>query len=103
MYRAGTPDGKVPPGLYAEYPAQGQRVSRQGRGRSPIPAQAKVIGDLIRYYQTGEFADWLQFGTDWVQNNATGGFLPTVSSRSIATRAAPRAARRASSASPTSR
>lgn len=33
------------------------------------PAQAKVLGDLIRYYQTGAYADWLTFGTDWVQNN----------------------------------
>jgi dipeptidyl-peptidase-3 len=28
-----------------------------------------VIGDLIRYYQTGEYADWIQFGIDWVQDN----------------------------------
>jgi dipeptidyl-peptidase-3 len=70
VYRAGTPDGKIPPGLYAtylkranEYLAKAQRVAD--------PAQAKVIGDLIRYYQTGDRKDWLQFGTDWVQNNAT--------------------------------
>jgi len=70
VYRAGTPDGKIAPGLYAtylkkanEYLAKAQQVAE--------PAQAKVIGDLIRYYQTGEFADWLQFGTDWVQNNPT--------------------------------
>jgi len=30
-----------------------------------------VIGDLIRYYQTGDFKDWLQFDADWVRNNAT--------------------------------
>jgi len=70
VYRAGTPDGKIPPGLYAiflkradEYLAKAQQFSD--------PGQAKVIGDLIRYYQTGSPADWLQFGTDWVQNNAT--------------------------------
>jgi len=74
VYRAGTPDGKVAPGLYAtylkranEYLAKAQQVAD--------PAQAKVIGDLVRYYQTGEFADWLQFGTDWVQNNATVDFV----------------------------
>ena len=33
------------------------------------PAQAKVIADLIRYYQTGEYKDWLQFDADWVQDN----------------------------------
>jgi len=70
VYRAGTPDGKIPPGLYAiflkranEYLAKAQQFAE--------PGQAKVIGDLIRYYQTGSPADWLQFGTDWVQNNAT--------------------------------
>jgi dipeptidyl-peptidase-3 len=70
VYRAGTPDGKIPPGLYAtylkranEYLAKAQQVADS--------AQAKVIGDLIRYYQTGEFKDWLQFGTDWVKNDAT--------------------------------
>jgi dipeptidyl-peptidase-3 len=35
------------------------------------PKQAQVIADLIRYYQTGDFNDWLKFGTDWVQDNAT--------------------------------
>ena len=35
------------------------------------PEQAQVIGDLIRFYQTGNPADWLQFGADWVRNNAT--------------------------------
>ena len=70
VYRAGTADGKVPPGLYAvylrraiDYLSKAQQVAD--------PAQAKVIGDLIRFYQTGEFSDWLQFGTDWVQNDAT--------------------------------
>lgn len=74
VYRAGTPDGKVAPGLYAtylkrtnEYLAKAQHVAD--------PAQAKVIGDLVRYYQTGDPADWLQFGTDWVQNNAIVDFV----------------------------
>jgi dipeptidyl-peptidase-3 len=35
------------------------------------PKQAKVIDDLIRFYQTGDPQDWLQFGSDWVQNDAT--------------------------------
>ncbi|HEX4664052.1 MAG TPA: hypothetical protein VH196_06645, partial [Terriglobales bacterium] len=35
------------------------------------PKQAQVIDDLIRYYQTGDPNDWLKFGTDWVQNDAT--------------------------------
>src|SRR5207237_6917151 len=34
------------------------------------PAQDKVIADLIKYYQTGDPADWLRFGADWVRNDA---------------------------------
>ena len=69
VYRAGTPDGSVPPGLYAtflkranEYLAKAQAVAD--------PQQAKVIGALIRYYQTGEYDDLIKFDTLWVQNNA---------------------------------
>ncbi len=70
VYRAGTADGKVPPGLYAVYLRRAITYLAKAR-QSADPAQARVIGDLIRFYQTGEFADWLQFGTDWVQNDAT--------------------------------
>src|ERR1700730_566683 len=35
------------------------------------PAQAKVITDLINFYQTGEPKDWLQFGGDWVRDDAS--------------------------------
>ncbi len=70
VYRAGTPDGSVPPGLYAtflkranDYLAKAQAVAD--------PKQAQVINDLIRYYQTGDFNDWLKFGTAWVQDNST--------------------------------
>jgi dipeptidyl-peptidase-3 len=70
VYRAGTPDGKVPPGLCAVYLRRA--IIYLGKAQHVAdPAQAKVIGDLIRFYQTGEFADWVQFGTDWVQNDAT--------------------------------
>ena len=69
IYRAGTTDGRVPPGVYAvflkkanEYLAKAQAVAD--------PAQAKVIADLIRFYQTGDPKDWLQFGADWVRNDA---------------------------------
>jgi dipeptidyl-peptidase-3 len=70
VYRTGTPDGKVPPGRYAVYLRRA--IGYLGKAQKVAdPAQAKVIGDLIRFYQTGEVADWVQFGTDWVQNDAT--------------------------------
>jgi dipeptidyl-peptidase III len=68
VYRAGTPDHRIPPGLYAEYLAKAN--SYLGKAAEVAePAQARVIRDLIRYYQTGDPQDWLQFGIDWVQNN----------------------------------
>ncbi|MFZ0820184.1 MAG: hypothetical protein WAM91_08950 [Candidatus Acidiferrales bacterium] len=70
VYRAGTPDGRVPPGLYAVYLKKAVECLDKARGFAE-PKQAQVIADLMRFYQTGEFADWVQFGTDWVQNDAT--------------------------------
>ena len=66
------------------------------------PEQADAIGHLIRFYQTGDYAEWVAFGTKWVQNDATvdfdNGFIEVYRDC-----AAPRAARRALSPSPTSR
>lgn len=69
VYRAGTPDGKIPPGLYAAYLKRAVECLEKAR-RYADPRQAAVIADLARFYQTGEFADWLRFGTDWVQDDA---------------------------------
>ncbi|HYL47360.1 MAG TPA: hypothetical protein VEU52_10065 [Candidatus Limnocylindrales bacterium] len=74
VYRAGSPDGKIPPGLYATYLKRANEYLGKAQ-QAADPAQAKVIGDLIRYYQSGDFKDWLQFGADWVQNNATVDFV----------------------------
>jgi dipeptidyl-peptidase III len=70
VYRAGTPDGRVPPGLYAEYLAKADSFLDKA-AEVAEPGQAKAIRDLIRYYQTGDYKDWLQFDVDWVQNNAS--------------------------------
>src|SRR5206468_7009016 len=49
VYRAGTPDGKVPPGLYAK---QLKAVDRELElaARAADPQQAKVIRALVRFY-----------------------------------------------------
>src|SRR5262245_47779310 len=70
VYRAGSNDGRVPPGLYAIYLKQAVRFLEKARA-SADPAQQKVIGSLIRFYQTGDPAEWLAFGADWVRNDAT--------------------------------
>ena len=74
VYRAGTPDGKVPPGLYAQYLKKANDALEKAHAYAE-PAQAKVIADLVRYYQTGEFKDWLQFDADWVQDKEPVDFI----------------------------
>jgi len=68
VYRAGTPDGKVPPGLFAEYLRRANVALEHARAYAS-PAQAKAIADLIRFFETGDPHDWIQFGIDWVQDN----------------------------------
>ncbi|MDE3198002.1 MAG: peptidase M49 [Acidobacteriota bacterium] len=69
VYRAGTPDGRVPPGRYAEYLRKAIECFTKAKPYAE-PDQAKVIDDLIRYYQTGEYEDWIRFDIDWVRNDA---------------------------------
>jgi dipeptidyl-peptidase-3 len=69
VYRAGTPDGTIAPGLYATYLKKANEFLERARAVAD-PAQAKVIADLIKYYQTGDPTDWLRFGADWVRNDA---------------------------------
>jgi dipeptidyl-peptidase-3 len=70
VYRAGTPDGRVPTGLYATYLRRANQYLEKARAVAD-PRQAQVIADLIRFYQTGDPNDWLKFGADWVQDDAT--------------------------------
>ncbi len=78
VYRAGTPDGKVKPGLYAAELSKANRYLALAR-RYAKPDQQKVLSDLIRYYQTGSPDDWRTFNIDWVHNNPpvdfTNGFI----------------------------
>ena len=73
VYRAGTPDGAVPPGKYARELSLAIRDLQQALKYAP-PQQQKVINDLIRYYQTGERADWVHCGIDWVHDKSNPDF-----------------------------
>jgi dipeptidyl-peptidase-3 len=70
VYRAGTPDGKVPSGLYAR---ELKAVNRELEEAAKVadPQQAKVLRALVRYYQTGDLKDWHDFNVLWLQNDAT--------------------------------
>lgn len=70
VWRAGTPDGSVPPGKYAVYLKKAIECFQKAAAVAD-PEQAKVIAGLIHFYQTGDPADWLTFGADWVRDNAT--------------------------------
>ena len=69
VYRAGTPDGRIAPGLYARFLKTAIEQLQKARAFAE-PGQDTVIDDLIRFYQSGEPEDWLRFGASWVQNNA---------------------------------
>jgi dipeptidyl-peptidase III len=78
VYRAGTPEGKIPPGLYATELALAIRYLKQAVPHAS-DSQKTVLNDLVRYYQTGDPADWRQFNIDWVKDNSdidfTNGFI----------------------------
>lgn len=68
VYRAGTPDGKVSPGLYAVYLKKANGYLEKAKALAD-PQEAQVIADLIDYYQTGDFQAWLKFDADWVRDD----------------------------------
>ncbi|RKH76312.1 peptidase [Corallococcus sp. AB045] len=66
VFRAGTPDGKVKPGLYAK------ELSRviahlQEAMKSAEPAQKAALGKLVRYFQTGSPKDWDAYNIAWLK------------------------------------
>ncbi len=67
-YRAGAPDGSVPPGLDAPYLQKAIDYLQKARPLAE-PGQADVIDALVKYYQTGDFQQWLVFDRLWVLNN----------------------------------
>ena len=68
VYRAGTPDGKVPPGRYARELAAANRELEKAAAAAD-PEQARVIRALVRFYQTGDLNDWHDFNVLWIRNN----------------------------------
>jgi dipeptidyl-peptidase-3 len=69
VYRAGTPDGKVKPGMYAKFLGRAVEYLEKARAYAD-PGQKEAITELVRYYQTGDPAAWIRFGIAWVQNDA---------------------------------
>lgn len=78
VYRAGTPDRKIPPGLYADELSHAIRYLKLALPYA-TDSQKKVLQDLTRYYQTGSPDAWRQFNIDWVRDDSavdfTNGFI----------------------------
>ncbi len=70
VWRAGTPDGAVLPGRYAVY-IQRIILHLEQAAKVAEPAQAEVLRKLIRYYQTGEKADWYGYSIAWLSSATT--------------------------------
>lgn len=70
VYRAGTPDGKVPPGRYAKE-LKAVNAHLEEAAKAADPEQAQVIRALVKFYQTGSPDDWRDFNIKWIRNDAT--------------------------------
>ena len=65
VYRAG--NNAIPAGLYA--PQLGQVIEHFSKAMPFAPENTqKALELLIRYYETGDFADWHAFNVAWVQD-----------------------------------
>ncbi len=67
IYRAGDPESRIPPGRYAR---QLQQVNKHLALAAAIaPEKTRVALELlIKYYKTGEFADWHAYNVAWVKD-----------------------------------
>jgi dipeptidyl-peptidase III len=80
VFRTGTPDGKVPRGLYA---AELSRVSAHLReaAKSAPKEQKAALEKLVRYFETGDLKDWDAYNIAWLKANpmvdANLGFIET--------------------------
>lgn len=68
VYRAGTPDGRIPPGLYAKELAAANRELRAAAEHAP-GRQAAALRALAHFFETGETADWLAYNTLWLESD----------------------------------
>ncbi len=70
VFRSGTPDGKVAPGLYAHELA---RVNAHllDAVKSAPPAQAEALKKLVRFFQTGAPGDWDAYNIAWLKADPT--------------------------------
>ncbi len=68
VFRAGTPDKKVPPGLYAD---ELVRVIAHLEAAAKLARadQKDALQKLIRYFRTGDLKDWDAFNIAWLRSD----------------------------------
>ncbi|MHB8877372.1 MAG: dipeptidyl-peptidase 3 family protein [Myxococcaceae bacterium] len=66
VFRAGTPDRKVAPGLYADELSR-VIVHLQAAAKHAKKDQAAALTRLVRYFQTGAPADWDAYNIAWLK------------------------------------
>ncbi|MCY1073585.1 dipeptidyl-peptidase 3 family protein [Archangium lansingense] len=80
VFRAGTPDGKVPRGLYAEELSRVSAHLREAAKSAPKDQKA-ALEKLVRYFETGDLKDWDAYNIAWLKANpmvdANIGFIET--------------------------
>jgi dipeptidyl-peptidase-3 len=70
VFRAGTPDGKVPRGLYAEELSRVIAHLREAAKSAPAEQKA-ALEKLVRYFQTGDLKDWDAYNIAWLRADPT--------------------------------
>jgi dipeptidyl-peptidase-3 len=80
VFRAGTPDGKVARGLYAE--ELSRVIANLNEAAKSAPKDQKAaLQKLVRYFQTGDLKDWDAYNIAWLKADptvdATVGFVET--------------------------
>lgn len=68
VYRAGTPDGRIPAGLYTRELAAANRELLAAAEHAPA-AQAAALRALVRFFETGAPEDWLAYNTLWLESD----------------------------------
>lgn len=66
VFRAGTPDKKVPPGLYAE-PLSRVVAHLEEAKKHARPDQQRALSRLVRYFRTGDLKDWDAYNIAWLK------------------------------------
>ncbi len=73
VWRAG--NGRVPPGMYSQELSEIITNLEKARAYAADERQAKSVNLLIRFFRTGDLADWEKFNINWVKDSPNVDFI----------------------------